>query len=166
MDQSATTAATSPLAVAPGNGRHVWHIDNLMTFKALAADTGGRLALWEQSLPQRSSPPLHVHHHDDEAWYVLEGALTFRVADETYAAEAGCFLWAPRGLPHTFRVDSATARLLGMAVPAGFEQFFLETGRPAEEPTIPPPPDGPPDMDGLVAAAVRHGTELLGPPMS
>jgi mannose-6-phosphate isomerase-like protein (cupin superfamily) len=165
MDPS-TTTTTSALAVPPGEGRHVWHIDNLMTFKALATDTGGRLALWEQSLPERSSPPLHVHHHDDEAWYVLEGSLTFQVADETYAAGAGSFLWAPRGLPHTFRVDSPTARILGIAVPAGFEQFFLETGRPAEQPTIPPPPDGPPDLDGLVAAAARHGADLLGPPMS
>ena len=165
MDPS-TTTGTSPLAVPPGSGRHVWHIDNLMTFKAVAADTGGRLALWEQSLPLGSSPPLHVHHRDDEAWYVLEGELTFRVAEDTYAAEAGSFLWAPRGLPHTFRVDSPTARLLGIAVPAGFEEFFLATGRPAGTPTIPPPPDGPPDMGALLATAARHGADLLGPPMS
>ncbi len=167
MDPSTITEATgTPLAVPAGEGRHLWHIDNLMTFKALAADTGGRLALWEQLLPHRSSPPLHVHTREDEAWYVLEGALTFQVEDRTWTAEAGSFLWAPRGLPHTFRVDSPTARLLGIAVPAGFEQFFLETGRPAQEPAIPPPPDGPPDMGALVAAAARHGSELLGPPLS
>jgi mannose-6-phosphate isomerase-like protein (cupin superfamily) len=161
-----TTTDTTPLAVPPGEGRHLWHIDDLMTFKALAADTGGRLALWEQSLPYRSSPPLHVHSREDEAWYVLDGALTFRVGDRTWTAEAGSFLWAPRALPHTFRVDSPTARLLGIAVPAGFEEFFLATGRPARTPTIPPPSDGPPDTGALVAAAARHGAELLGPPMT
>ena len=167
MDPSTTTETLgTPLVVPPGEGRHLWHIDNLMTFKALAADTGGRLALWEQSLPHRSSPPLHVHHRDDEAWYVLEGSLTFQVGEDTWAAAAGSFVWAPRGLAHTFRVDSPTARLLGMAVPAGFEEFFLATGRPATSPTIPPPPDGPPDMGALVAAAARHGADLLGPPMS
>ena len=159
------TGTTAPLAVPPGGGRHLWHLDDLMTVKALAADTGGRLALWEQQLPHRSSPPLHVHSREDEAWYVLDGALTVQVAERTFAAEAGSFLWAPRGLPHTFRVDSPTARLLGIAVPAGFEQFFLATGRPAVTPTIPPPADGPPDMGALVAAAADHGVEILGPPL-
>ena len=165
MDRS-DTALSAPLAVPPGEGRHLWHLDNLMTFKALAADTGGRLAVWEQLLPHRSSPPLHVHHRDDEAWYVLEGSLTFQVADTVVAAQAGSFLWAPRGLPHSFRVDSPTARLLGMAVPAGFEEFFLATGRPARTPTIPPPPDGPPAIGALVAAAAEHGSEVLGPPLT
>ena len=167
MDPSPTTAGagTAPLVVPPGEGRHWWHIDNLMTFKALAADTGGRLALWEQALPHGSSPPLHVHHREDEAWYVLQGSITFRVADDTWTAEGGSFVWAPRGLPHTFRVASSTARLLGIAVPAGFEGFFLDTGRPAGTPTIPPPPDGPPDIGALVAAAARYGSEVLGPPL-
>lgn len=160
-----TGDTTAPLAVPSGAGRHLWHLDDLMTFKALAADTGGRLALWEQQLPHRSSPPLHVHSREDEAWYVLEGALTVQVAERTFAAETGSFLWAPRGLPHTFRVDSPTARLLGIAVPAGFEQFFLATGRPAATPTIPPPSDGPPDMGALMAAAADAGLEILGPPL-
>jgi mannose-6-phosphate isomerase-like protein (cupin superfamily) len=166
MSPSTETTDTSALVVPPGEGRHLWHIGDLMTFKALAADTGGRIALWEQLLPHRSSPPLHVHSREDEAWYVLEGSLTFQVADDIQSAEAGSFLWAPRGLPHTFRVDSPAARLLGIAVPAGFEEFFLATGRPAATPTIPPPPDGPPDLAALVVAAARHGSDVLGPPMS
>jgi quercetin dioxygenase-like cupin family protein len=167
MDPYPTTDVVGkPLVVPPGEGRHLWHIDNLMTFKALAADTGGQLALWEQSLPHRSSPPLHVHSREDEAWYVLEGTLTFQVGDAASEAGAGSFLWAPRGLPHTFRVDSPTARLLGIAVPAGFEEFFLATGRPAGTPTIPPPPEGPPDLAALAAAADARGMELLGPPLA
>jgi mannose-6-phosphate isomerase-like protein (cupin superfamily) len=166
MERSTELAgAGTPLAVPPGEGRHLWHLDNLMTFKARAADTGGRLALWEQLLPLGSSPPLHVHHREDEAWYVLEGSLTFQVGDRILPAAAGTFLWAPRDLPHTFRVDSPTARLLGIGIPAGFEKFFLATGRPAAAPTIPPPPDGPPDMAALLSAAAEHGSEILGPPL-
>ena len=161
-----TTEHNAPFAVAPGEGRAIWHIDTLMTFKALAEDTGGRLAVWEQLLPHRSSPPLHVHHGDDEAWFVLDGVLTFQVQDTTFAAEAGSFVWAPRGLPHTFRVDSPTARVLGLALPAGFDRFVLATGRPAEWATLPPPPEGPPDMGALVGAAREHGMEVLGPPLS
>jgi mannose-6-phosphate isomerase-like protein (cupin superfamily) len=160
-----TSTDTVPLVVPPGEGRHVWHLDTLKSFKALARDTGGRLALWEELLPGNSSPPLHVHHGDDEAWFLLDGMLTFQVEDRTWTVEAGSFVWAPRGLPHTFRVDSPSARLLGIAVPAGFEEFFLATGRPAEAPAIPPPPEGPPDIEALVTAARQYGCDILGPPM-
>lgn len=160
------TMRTAPVIRAPGEGTAIWHIDTLMTFKALADDTGGRLAAWEQLLPHRSSPPLHVHHEDDEAWFVLDGRLTFQVGDASWTAETGAFVWAPRGLPHTFRVDSPTARVLALAVPGRFDRFVLATGRPAESATIPPPPEGPPDMAALVGAAREHGMEVLGPPLS
>lgn len=160
------TTQASPIVRGPGEGTAIWHIDTLMTFKALAEETGGRLAAWEQLLPHRSSPPLHVHHADDEAWFVLDGELTFQVGDSSWIAEAGAFVWAPRGVPHTFRVDSQGARLLALGLPGGFDRFVLATGRPAETATVPPPPDGPPDMGRLVAAAHEHGMEILGPPLS
>ena len=157
---------TAPLVRPAGDGTAIWHVDTLMTFKALSEETGGRLAAWEQLLPHRSSPPLHVHVADDEAWFVLEGSLTFQVADRTWTAEAGAFVWAPRGLRHTFRVDSPTARLLGLALPSGFDRFVRATGRPAESPSLPPPPDGPPDLAGLVRAAREHGRDVVGPPLA
>ncbi|TFV81303.1 cupin domain-containing protein [Blastococcus sp. CT_GayMR20] len=161
-----TTEQGAPFVAGPGEGRAIWHIDNLMTFKALTDDTGGRLAAWEQLLPHRSSPPLHVHSDADEAWFVLDGTITFRVQEDEFSAEAGSFVWAPRGLAHTFRVDSPTARVLGLALPGGFDRFVLATGRPAEALTLPPPPDGPPDMGALAGAAREHGMEVLGPPLS
>jgi len=163
---TAPRTEAAPFAVAAGEGRHVWHIDTLKTFKALAEDTGGQLTVWEELLPHGSSPPLHVHHADDEAWFVLDGALTFQVAGATLTADAGAFVWAPRGIPHTFRIDSPTARLLGLAVPAGFDRFVVATGRPAEALTLPPPQDGPPDMADLVSTAREHGIEIVGPPMT
>ena len=156
----------APVAQPPGGGTAIWHIDTLKTFKALAGDTGGRLVAWEELLPHRSSPPLHLHRADDEAWFVLEGELTFRIGDDTLAAPAGAFVWAPRGLPHTFRVDSPSARLLGLAVPGAFDEFVRATGRPAAALTLPPPPEGPPDMAALVGAARVHGIEILGPPLA
>jgi quercetin dioxygenase-like cupin family protein len=155
-----------PVLRAPGEGTALWHLDTLMTFKALSEETGGRLAVWDQLLPHRSSPPLHVHHDEDEAWIVLEGALTFQIAEATWAAEAGSFVWAPRGLPHTFRVDSPTARMIALAVPGRFDRFARATGRSAGAPTLPPPSEGPPDMAALVGAAREHGMEILGPPLA
>lgn len=159
------TEQSTPIVIRPGEGTAIWHIDSLMTFKALAEDTGGRLTAWEELLPQHSSPPLHVHHDADEAWFVLDGLLTFRVQDDEYAAENGAFVWAPRGLAHTFRVDSPTARVLGLALPGGFDRFVRATGRPAENPSLPPPPAGPPDIAALVGAAREHGMEIVGPPL-
>ena len=156
---------STPVLRAPGEGTAIWHIDTLMTFKALSEDTGGRLAAWEQLLPHRSSPPLHVHHEEDEVWYVLDGELTFQVGESTWNAQSGSFVWAPRGLAHTFRVDSPTARMLALAIPGHFEGFVLATGRPAGGPALPPPPEGPPDMAALMAAAREHGMDVVGPPL-
>jgi uncharacterized cupin superfamily protein len=60
------------------------------------ADPGGG------SDPPRYIAPLHVHHRDDEAWYVLDGVLRFRLGDEEVEAPAGGAVMAPRGTPHTF----------------------------------------------------------------
>jgi mannose-6-phosphate isomerase-like protein (cupin superfamily) len=46
--------------------------------------------------------PLHVHHDDDEAWYVLEGVLRFRIGDEIREARAGSAVLAPKGTPHAY----------------------------------------------------------------
>jgi quercetin dioxygenase-like cupin family protein len=134
--------------------------------KAPAEATGGRISVAEQVMPQGSSPPLHVHHREDEAFYVLEGRLTCRVGDETLTAGTGSFVWLPRDLPHTFRVDSPTARILTLCVPGGFERFFDAIGRPADRLTLPPPPEGPPDVAAMVGHAHDFGVELLGPPMT
>lgn len=161
----AEVEVSHPFVTRAGEGTALWHIDNLMVFKAVAAATGNRLAVWEQLLPRHSSPPLHVHHRDDEAWYVLDGSMTFRVEDNEMTTAAGDFIWAPRGLPHTFRVESQTARVLGLGIPAGFEEFFLATGRPAAELTLPPPPDGPPNLAQMLPHAQAAGCDILGPPM-
>lgn len=157
--------ASRPFVTRAGEGTALWHLDNLMVFKAVAAATGNRLAVWEQLLPRHSSPPLHVHHRDDEAWYLLDGAITFAVDGSEMVAERGDFVWAPRGLAHTFRVESQTARVLGLGIPAGFEEFFLTTGRPAPELTLPPAPTAPPDLQQMLPAAHAAGCDIVGPPM-
>jgi quercetin dioxygenase-like cupin family protein len=161
-----TTEPSAPFVTTPGAGRAIWHLDTLKTFMALSEHTGGRLTAWEELLPHHSSPPLHVHRDADEAWLVLDGSLRFRVEDDEFTADAGSFVWAPRGRPHTYRVDSPTARVLGLALPGGFDRFVVATGRPAEALTLPPPPDGPPDIAALVAAAAEHGMEIVGPPLA
>lgn len=52
--------------------------------------------------PDRPIAGLHVHHEDDEAWYVLEGTLGFRVGDEVVEASAGSAVFVPHGTPHSY----------------------------------------------------------------
>lgn len=165
QETTAATGGTAPFVTPPGEGVALWHLDGLMELKASAAATGGRFGLFEQRLPAGSSAPLHVHHGEDEAWYVLDGELLFQVDGTDLLAPTGAFLWAPRGLPHTFRVESDGAWLLGIVTPGGFEEFFEATGRPAPRRTLPPPPEGPPDLAAMVAAAQRYGCDIIGPPL-
>jgi quercetin dioxygenase-like cupin family protein len=157
---------TSPFVTGPQEGQAVWYLGVLKQVKAPAAATGGQISVSEQVLPEGSSPPLHVHHREDEAFYVLEGQLTCQAGDQVLTATAGSFVWLPRDIPHTFRVDSQTARILTLCVPGGFEEFFAAIGRPAAQLTLPPPPEEPPDMEAMVGHAHAYGVELLGPPMT
>ena len=125
--------------------------------------TGGQYTLVEVLEPEGEAP-LHVHHREDEAFWVLEGELTFEVGDETIKASPGAFLFGPRDVPHRYTVDSGPAKLLFLLSPAGFEEFIYATSDPAEERTLPPPPEGPPseaEMEQLGSVARQYGAELL-----
>lgn len=147
-----------------GQGRSLWHLGALMTFKALGAETGGRFWALEGLADRHMAVPLHVHTREDEVWYVLEGEIRFIIGDEERVGGPGTFAYIPKGVPHTFQVRSDTARWFGLGTPAGLDQWFFETGEPAGALTLPPPPDGPPDVAMIVASLQAYGTETVGPP--
>jgi mannose-6-phosphate isomerase-like protein (cupin superfamily) len=68
----------------------------------------------------------HRHTREDEAWYVIEGELSFQVGDEGAVAGPGALVYAPRGVPHSFKVTKVPARYLIMFSPAGIEALFAE----------------------------------------
>jgi mannose-6-phosphate isomerase-like protein (cupin superfamily) len=152
-----------PFAVGPGEGTPIWYRGTLMTFKAGADTTGGALTVIEHTMPARFAAPPHVHHAEDEPWYVLEGRVRFFCQDQTFDAEPGTFVFLPRDVVHSFRVDeSGPARMLLTGVPAGIERFFAEAGQPASERTLPPPAGGP--DESLKAIARKYGVEILDGP--
>jgi quercetin dioxygenase-like cupin family protein len=86
--------------------------------------SGGEVAVIETGPGPGVGPPLH-HHDFDEAFYVIEGELTFQVRDELHRVGAGGLAFAPRGVPHTFaNLSDAPARQLIVCTPAGFERYF------------------------------------------
>lgn len=148
-----------------GEGEARWWLGvSLATIKATGKETGGRYTLVEVLEPEGEEAPLHVHHREDEAFWVLEGELTFEVGEETIKASPGSFLFGPKDVPHRYTVNAGPARLLFVLSPSGFEDFIYATSEPAQERTLPPPPEGPPseaEMERLDALARQYGCEIL-----
>jgi uncharacterized cupin superfamily protein len=150
----------TPIAHEPGAGEHLWFFGGLMTIKAHSA----HVFVTEQLAPRGNGSPLHVHHNEDEWFYVLEGELTIWVDGETVVAPAGAFVFGPRDIPHTFVVSSERARFLLVTEPGDFAGFVRALAEPAAAPEIPDGLDGPPDMEPVLRAAAEYGLEILGPP--
>ena len=111
--------------------------------------------------PAGCSQSPRCERHAGEAWYVLDGHLTFWLGDHQLTVTAGDFVFGPRGVEHRFRVDSEEARFLLLLTPAGFEHFTRAAGWPAGAAT-PPPPDLPPRAgQALAAAASAAGITIL-----
>lgn len=150
--------------VAPGEGRKLWVAEELMTFVASGEETGGRYALTDSTVPPGGEAPLHIHHREDEAFWVLEGELEITAGDRKFEASAGTFVHLPRSVAHTYKnFGPGPARFLTLMVPAGLEKFFKEMGKPATE-QISPPPFGEADIERLLTAAPKYGVEILPPP--
>jgi quercetin dioxygenase-like cupin family protein len=151
-----------PIALRKDEGEALWFLDGLVILKATGATTGGQLAVIEQLAPAGAGSPLHVHEREDEAFYVLDGEMTFWVGGQVTKATAGAFVYGPRGIPHTFTVTSPTARFLLMAQPAGFESFVKALSEPAKTRTL--PTASAPDVERLARVAAEYGIRILGPP--
>jgi mannose-6-phosphate isomerase-like protein (cupin superfamily) len=156
-------SSRKPLLVSPGEGESVWSLGGRFTVKLAEHDAEGRFALVEAVAFRSTEPPLHIHHNEDEAWYVLDGKMTFFVGDAVLEATAGSFVLAPMGIPHTFTVDVEPTRVLVFASPAGFERFAVELGEPATS-DEPSPDLAVPGPDVLGPVAERFGIEVVGPP--
>lgn len=150
--------------VAPGEGESLWVVGDTYTLKGTAENTGGSLLLFEASIPPGSGPPPHIHHREDEAFYVLKGDIEVLNGDRTFMAGAGSFVFIPKGVTHRFEnVGTEAARMLIMATPAGLEKFFEEVGQPARTGETAPPP-GAEEIEKALAAAPKYGQEIPPPP--
>ncbi len=154
---------TEKIALHRNEGTSIWMLGHLMTFKATGNETGGAFALVEQVGEPGTGAPPHIHHDEDEFFYVLEGEAVFTFGDQTIKGRPGSFIFLPRDIMHTFQnVGTTPCRMLLGVTPAGFENFFAEMGEPAPAMTTPPP--GPPDMEKLMRLAKKYNNEILLPP--
>ena len=133
------------------------------TIKVAAEQTDGRLVQLLGSDRRGGAPPLHIHHNEDETFFVIEGELSFFVGQKRIEATAGDFVFAPRNVPHTFLVKSDHAEYLSSFAPAGAERFFGEVA-PRVVPGESPPPPMRPDPGEFGRIAATYGIEIVGPP--
>ncbi len=121
------------IVVKPGEGRSVWLGGMGVVYKVSKANTGGAFAIVEHPIdPGRLVLP-HVHRHEDEYSYVLEGTIGARVGDQEIVAGPGSYVIKAHGLMHTFwNVGPGPARLLEVIAPAGFEAYFIELAEAAD----------------------------------
>jgi quercetin dioxygenase-like cupin family protein len=171
-----TTLSAEPRVVT--DSERLWFLGTLARMKLDGAQTDGRFALWEGVLPLGAAPPLHSHPQD-ETFYVIEGELTAWLVEPELADDQadppswvetrgrrcgpGAVVFAPGGAPHTFRVESDTARMLFLSTPAGIEEYVRALAEPARWPWLQPPPEGPRVPPEQIAAVerelgmIRHG---------
>jgi quercetin dioxygenase-like cupin family protein len=156
----------SPYRIAADEGiDNVWWKAGRVTVKAGAAQTGRDFAQIETDDPYDSGPPRHVHHNEDETFYILDGEVTAIVGDERFDLTTGDYLFAPRGIPHSYVVRSDRARMFVTLSPSGAEELFVSLGVTVEG-AEPPTEVVMPPMDELVRLFADYGVEILGPPLS
>lgn len=147
------------------HARDFWFADTLGRILVAGDETEGRACVVEVTGHRGAMPPLHVHHVDDEIFHLLEGELTLHHGAETVRLTAGDTALAPRGVPHTFRIESDVARVLVTGTPAGFDRFIEAFGTPAQRLEVPGSPV-PPDIESMIELERETGyrVEILGPP--
>jgi quercetin dioxygenase-like cupin family protein len=138
------TQTTRPYHLAPGEGQPMsWFTAQ---FQLKASD--GQIGMMELAGSPGIEPPMHVHQHEDEWYYLLDGQVSFHVGPETYRGDPGSFVFLPRSVPHTFTIESSAARMLLLNVPGGFERMFELAPNTPEE---------------AMAALARYDVAVVGP---
>lgn len=134
-----------------GEGAHVEARGSHMWFKATAGTTSGRFSLMERTLPPGGRmPPSHHHVGNDEAYFVLDGVVEFRIDGEVEQGGPDTCVVVPPGASHTFgNTSGEPARLLVLHAPA-LDGYFVELARLWAGTT-------PPDRAQELELMSRHG---------
>lgn len=136
-----------------------WGPAGVIRIIAGTESTNGTFSVVEVTEPPGSAAPLHVHHAEAEAFYVLEGAIELTCGGQTLTATAGDFVHTPADVPHKYTVvGDVPARVLLLFSRPGFESFFAEAGAPLDE------APSPPDIGQLQRIVEKYHMELLETP--
>lgn len=151
--------------VSEGEGTALWFLGGLYEIKVDGEKIGGP-SIVQVTVPPGPGLGAPPHVHDcDEAVYVLEGNLRFHFGGETEDAGPGSVLFFPEGIEEWFENPTdQRAKALIMYSGGRAVSLFREVAEPAESRTLPPPPEGEPDLEALAAAASKYGIDIRAPP--
>lgn len=149
----------NPIQIPNEGGKQVNILGIPMLIRIHGRDTGGVVSAVESHDVPGGGPPPHIHHREDETFQILEGEYEWMVGDEKFIAQKGTTIFAPRGVPHTYRyVGQGTGRLMCVITPSGFEGFFEEIGSLSAEEQQ--------DIPRVMEIGMRYGLEFPPPPES
>lgn len=139
------------------NGAMIWGLIPL-DIKLSSQDTGGELLVFQHTNMSKGGPPRHVHHDQDEWFYVVAGEFAAEIGEEKFVMRPGDSLFAPRRVPHAWAcISDEKGTMITTVSPAGtFETFIRET---TLHPTLPSEED-------VARAFAANGMTVLGPPLA
>lgn len=139
-------------------------LGEIISFKITGEETGGSLCVVELTALPRNGPPPHIHHREDESFYILDGAFSFLLEDHTTEAGPGFLCRVPKGTLHTYQnIGTQPGKALVILTPAGFEKFWMEIGNPVTSLTGPTGPPDPETIARLMGLAPKYGLEVKAP---
>lgn len=151
---------------AAGDAPATWALGSLFERLVTAGHTGGLLDAAIVTQPPGLAPPEHVHTREAEAWFVLDGTLTYRAGDQLVDLAGGDFIYLPRDVPHAFRITGGRpARYLALAVPGHVLDLYSEVGTRAPERRLPDGGIPPADIARWLELAPAYGLRVVGPPI-
>lgn len=167
MTNDAVQEARDVVVARPaGSGPATWAMGSLFERLVAAGETGGQLGASIVTQPPGVASPVHVHTREAEAWYLLEGTMTYLAGTELVRLGAGDFIYLPRDVPHAFRVTGTVpARFLGLTLPGELFDIYDEVGVPAAERRVPDGGVSAQDVARWIELAPRYGLRIVGPPI-
>jgi len=140
--------------VKPEEGPRFEVFGSVTLFKATAESTGGAFSVLLETTAPNGGLPLHVHHREDEAMYILEGEYEIQCGDRVFKAGAGTFVFLPRNTPNRYtNLGDAPGKFLQIICPGGFESVVAQTSEVFSS--------GPPDFAKIAAIGQKHGVEFV-----
>jgi quercetin dioxygenase-like cupin family protein len=130
---------------------------NVLDNKISSLDTDGDIAVFEQNgYTPKGGPPLHIHLHQDEFFYIVEGQYLFQVGEVQYRMNPGDTVFLPRKVKHAFAQLSDQGKVIVSYIPAGrMEDFFRETDSWT----------APPTAEEIERVFKDHEMKVVGPPL-
>lgn len=152
----------TPIIHEASKGRDYLIWGDHYSFKTTSAESNGAHALFEMTVSPGSGTPPHIHHAEDEMFYVLEGELSLWCGDQKVVGKAGSFVAVPKGVVHRWANESAApAKSLVFLVPGGFEEFLMKIGQPVTDPDQTGKPPTKEEIDHALSMAGDYHMEVV-----